>query len=100
VENFAPTYFQWGRRDVGDNAGIVNNNRCSKRSFGQEASSEAECSIRFVDVAKLQSERHIRSNAQIYGWMARSSFIFPCPWGAGLGMEKNISDLTWFWMGQ
>jgi hypothetical protein len=80
---------------VGDNAGIVNNYRCSKRSFGQEASGKAEFSIRFVDVAKLQSERHIRSNAQIDGWMARSPFIFLCPWGAGLTMEKNISDLTW-----
>ena len=99
VENFAPSNFHWGHRDVGDNARIINNNRRPKRLFRQEASSKVEFSIRVVDIAKLQSERHVRSNAQIDGRVVRSSFLFSCPWGADFGMEKNISDLTWFWMG-
>ncbi|KAF8268990.1 hypothetical protein EI94DRAFT_1699862 [Lactarius quietus] len=93
MENFAPPYFYWGHRNMGDNAGIVNNNRRTKHLFGQEASSKAKVSIRFVDVTKLQSERYIGADAQIDGWIVRSSFIFLCPWGAGLGMEKNANDL-------
>jgi len=38
-------------------------------------------------------ERYIRSNAQIDGQMVWNR-------GTDLGMEKNISDLPWFWMSQ
>ncbi len=34
MENFVPPYFQWGHRYVGDDAGMVNDNRHSKRPFG------------------------------------------------------------------
>ena len=91
METFAPSYFHWGHCHMGDNAGIINNNRCSKRSFRQEASSKAKFSIRIINIAKLQSERHIRLNAQIDGQVVRLSFLFSCLYGADLGMEKNIS---------
>ena len=62
--------------------------------FRQEASSKADLSVSFVDVAKVQSEAHVRSNAQIDaridGRVVGSSFTSSCRglWGADLGIEK------------
>ena len=33
VEDIAPLYFQWGDRDMGDDAGMVDDDRRLKRSF-------------------------------------------------------------------
>ena len=93
VEDIAPLYFQWGDRDMGDDAGMVDDNRRLKHSFWQKASGKTESPIRSVGVCKPWSKGFIWSNAKIEGWLATLYFIFPY---TGTWMDKNVGDLAWF----